>query len=224
MSAPQEPEADTPIVVPVPAPAKNRLLQDGRDMFWSMAPLVLACVVLAGVLGMCSFQPSGPGAGPAPNYDAPAALAADAAALKIPIRLPALPAGWAANSGGRGGIDGGRVDPATGQKARAVSSRVGYLTPAGMYLSLTQSNADEDALISSLDTDLVPTGTQDVDGVKWVVYEAGEGEPAWTTRLPGVTRAGRETGDTQVAITGSADNDEFRVLAKAVQSAAPLPV
>ncbi|MCV7255584.1 DUF4245 domain-containing protein [Mycobacterium hackensackense] len=224
MSAPQEPEADTPIVVPVPAPAKNRLLQDGRDMFWSMAPLVLACVVLAGVLGMCSFQPSGPGAGPAPNYDAPAALAADAAALKIPIRLPALPPGWTANSGGRGGIDGGRVDPATGQKARAVSSRVGYLTPAGMYLSLTQSNADEDALISSLDTDLVPTGTQDVDGVKWVVYEAGEGEPAWTTRLPGVTRAGRETGATQLAITGSADNDEFRVLAKAVQSAAPLPI
>ncbi|MGJ6122674.1 DUF4245 domain-containing protein [Mycolicibacterium sp. Y3] len=224
MSAPREPEADTPIVVPVPAPAKNRLLQDGRDMFWSMAPLVLACVVLAGVLGMCSFQPSGPGAGPAPNYDARAALAADAAALKIPIRLPALPSGWTANSGGRGGIDGGRIDPATGQKARAVSSRVGYLTPAGMYLSLTQSNADEDALISSLDTDLVPTGTQDVDGVKWVVYEAGEGEPAWTTRLPGVTRAGRETGDTQLAITGSADNDEFRVLAKAVQSAAPLPV
>lgn len=224
MSDAREPEADTPIVVPVPAPAKNRLLQDGRDMFWSMAPLVLACVVLAGVLGMCSFQPSGPGAGPAPNYDAPAALAADAAALKIPIRVPALPAGWTANSGGRGGIDGGRVDPATGQKARAVSSRVGYLTPAGMYLSLTQSNADEDALISSLDTDLVPTGIQEVDGVKWVVYEAGEGEPAWTTRLPGVTRAGRETRDTQLAITGSADNDEFRVLAKAVQSAAPLPV
>ena len=51
---------------PVPKPAKSRLLQDGRDMFWSIAPLVLACVVLAGVLGMCSFQASGPGQGPAP--------------------------------------------------------------------------------------------------------------------------------------------------------------
>lgn len=215
MGTPQEPDTDTPIVVPVPAPAKNRLLQDGRDMFWSMAPLVLACVVLAGVLGMCSFQPNGPGAGPAPVYDAPAALKADAVALKIPIRLPALPQGWTANSGGRGGIDGGRVDPATGQKTRAITSRVGYLTPSGMYLSLTQSNADEPALIQSLNTDLVPTGTQDVDGVKWVVYEAGEGEPAWTTRLQD---------GAQLAITGSADTAEFKVLAKAVQTAAPLRV
>src|SRR6201991_4696823 len=53
--------------VPHPKPAKSRLLQDGRDMFWSMAPLVLACVVLAGVLGMCSFQPAGPGKGPPPS-------------------------------------------------------------------------------------------------------------------------------------------------------------
>ena len=73
---------------PAPKPPKPRLLQDGRDMFWSIAPLVAACIVLAGVLGMCSFQPGGPGPGPTPSYDAPAALRADADALKIPIRVP----------------------------------------------------------------------------------------------------------------------------------------
>lgn len=67
------------------------MLQDGRDMFWSMAPLVVACIVLAGLLGMCSFQAGGPGVGPPPEFDAPAALQADAEALKIPIRLPQLP-------------------------------------------------------------------------------------------------------------------------------------
>ena len=77
--------------VPAPRPAKARLLQDGRDMFWSMAPLVLACVVFAGLLGMCSFAPTGPGPGPAPDYDAPASLQADADALKIPIRVPRCP-------------------------------------------------------------------------------------------------------------------------------------
>ena len=85
-------------------------------MFWSIAPLVLACIVLAGMLGMCSFQAGGPGQGPAPNYDAPAALQADADALKIPIRLPKLPDGWQSNSGSRNGIDGGRTDPASGQQ------------------------------------------------------------------------------------------------------------
>ena len=73
-------------------------------MFWSLVPLVAACIVLAAVLGMCSFAPSGPGGGPAPDYDAPAALQADADALRIPIRVPALPEGWHANSGRRAGI------------------------------------------------------------------------------------------------------------------------
>ena len=192
-------------------------------MFWSMAPLVLACIVLAGLLGMCSFSASGPGEGPAPDYDAPAALQADADALKIPIRLPKLPSGWQSNSGSRKGIDGGRVDPATRQSQRAVSSTVGYLAPSGMYLSLTQSNADEDKLVGSLDPDLVPTGVEDVDGVRWVVYDGGESdgkpaEPVWTTRLAG------PTGPAQIALTGAAGTDEYRTLAAATQTASPLPV
>jgi hypothetical protein len=208
---------------PAPKPAKPRLLQDGRDMFWSVAPLVLACIVLAGVLGMCSFQAGGPGEGPIPHYDAPAALQADADALKIPIRLPQLPDGWQSNSGSRKGIDGGRTDPVSGQPARAVSSTVGYLAPSGMYLSLTQSNADEAKLVASLNTDMYPTGTADVDGVTWVVYEGSQedgddAEPVWTTRLNG------PTGPAQIAIKGAAGTDEYRTLAAATQTASPLTV
>ncbi|MFY9919452.1 MAG: DUF4245 domain-containing protein [Mycobacterium sp.] len=201
---------------PAPRPAKPRLLQDGRDMFWSLAPLVAACIVLAAVLGMCSFAPTGPGQGPAPDYDAPAALQADADALRIPIRVPALPEGWRANSGSRAGIEAGRTDAAK-QPARAVSSTVGYLTPTGMYLALIQSNADEEKLVGFLDPDMVPTGTRDVDGVRWVVYEGGEGaEPVWTTRLTG------PTGPAQVAVRGAGGTDEYRTLAAAVQKQPPL--
>jgi hypothetical protein len=206
---------------PAPKPEKPRILQDGRDMFWSIAPLVIACIVLAGVLGMCSFAPNGPGKGPTPSYDAPAALQADADALKIPIRLPKLPEGWQANSGSRKGIEGGRTDPVSHQHVRAVSSTVGYLAPSGMYLSLTQSNADEDKLIASLDTDVYPAGTQDVDGVRWIVYEGANGdgkraEPVWTTRLNG------PVGPAQIAITGAAGTAEYRTLAAATQIASPL--
>lgn len=206
---------------PAPKAAKSRLLHDGRDMFWSIVPLVAACLLLAGLLGMCSFQAGGPGPGPAPSYDAPAALRADADALGIPIRVPALPEGWNSNSGSRRGIDGGRTDPATGQALRAVASTVGYLAPSGMYVSLTQSNADEEKLVGSLSDDVMPTGVADVDGVRWVVYEGSDGEgdpvePVWTTRLDG---AG---GPAQIALTGAADADEFRTLASATQTAAPL--
>jgi len=207
---------------PAPKPAKSRLLQDGRDMFWSIGPLIVACIVLAGVLGMCSFQASGPAEGPVPTYDAPGALQADADALKIPIRMPALPGGWQPNSGSRNGIDAGRTDPKSGESLRAVSSTVGYLAPSGMYVSLTQSNADEDKLVASMRPDLHPTGVEDVDGVTWVVYEGGEregrpAEPLWTTRLNG------PTGPAQAALTGAATTDEFRTLAAATQTAAPLP-
>jgi Protein of unknown function (DUF4245) len=192
------------------------LLQDGRDMFWSLAPLVAACVVLAAVLGMCSFAPAGPSQGPPPDYDAPAALQADADALRIPIRVPALPDGWHSNSGSRAGIDAGRTD-ASGQTSRAVSSTVGYLTPTGMYLALTQSNADEEKLVASIDPDAAPTGTQDVDGVRWIVYEGRENaEPVWTTRLTG------PTGPAQIAIQGAGGTDEYRTLAAAVQKQPPL--
>ncbi len=208
---------------PAPKPAKSRLLHDGRDMFWSMAPLVVACIVLAGMLGMCSFQAGGPGQGPVPSYDAPAALRADAEVLKIPIRIPQLPDGWQSNSGSRDGIEAGRTDPATGQPVRAVSSTVGYLAPSGLYVSLTQSNADEEKLVGSLDADVVPTGVQDVDGVKWVVYEGSDrdgkpAEPVWTARLRS------PTGPAQIALTGAANAGDFRTLAAATQTAAPLPV
>lgn len=207
---------------PAPKPAKSRLLQDGRDMFWSIAPLIAACIVLAGVLGMCSFQGSAPTEGPAPTYDAPGALQADADALKIPIRLPKLPEGWQSNSGSRNGVDGGRTDPESGQRLRAVSSTVGYLAPSGMYLSLTQSDADEDKLIASMEADMYPTGVEDVDGVTWVVYSGGDrdgrpGEALWTTRF------NDPKGPAQVAITGAGSPGEFRTLAAATQSAAPLP-
>jgi hypothetical protein len=131
-------------------------------MFWSLAPLVLACVVLAGLVGMCSFRPNGPADGAIPTYDAAAALQDDANALNFPIRLPALPAGWQSNSGTRTGIEAGRTDPGTGERQRAVVARVGYIAPSKMYVSLTQSNADETALVASIQKDVYPSGTEDV--------------------------------------------------------------
>lgn len=203
---------------PAPKAAKNRLFQDGRDMFWSMAPLVIACVVLAGMLGQCSFQPTGPEPGPVPRYDVSAALGSDAQVLGFPVRLPAVPEDWQPNSGARDGIDSGRVDPADGQRKRALLSRVGYITPRGVYLSVTQSNADEDRLVAAVHPELYPTGSQDIDGVRWVVYQGSErGEPVWTARLDSAA------GPTQVAITGAGNPDEFRTLARAVQDAPPLP-
>jgi hypothetical protein len=202
---------------PGPRPAKPRILQDGRDMFWSLVPLIVACVVLAGLVGMCSVRPARPSDGAAPSYNAATALRADAAGLGFPIRLPELPEGWAANSGGRGSIEGGRAG-SDGQRQRALTSRVGYIAPSKMYVSLTQSNADETALVGSIHADVYPAGARDVDGVKWIVYQGGEGtEPVWTTRLAS------PAGPAQVAITGAGSDEDVQTLARATQTQPPLP-
>jgi hypothetical protein len=203
---------------PTAKPAKPRLLQDGRDMFWSIAPLVVACIILAGMVGMCTFAPGGTNRGPVPSYDAAGALRADAQTFAFPVRLPRLPAGWQPNSGSRGGIPDGRTDPSTGQRVHAVLSTIGYISPTGMYLSLTQSNADEDKLVGSIHPAMYPTGTVDVDRTRWIVYQGdGDVEPVWTTRL------GSSAGPAQVAITGAGSVDQFRTLAVATQSQPPLP-
>ena len=187
-------------------------------MFWSLAPLVVACVVLAGLVGTCSLQPKGPAVGTVPTYDAAAALRSDGAALNFPIRLPAVPTGWHANSGGHGTIGEGRTDPKTHDRRRASFTRVGYLAPSKMFVSLTQSDADETALVESIHTGIYPAGTQDVGGVKWIVYQGGEGdEPVWTTRLDS------SAGPAQLAITGAANSDDFRTLAASTQTQPPLP-
>lgn len=53
--------------------------------------------------------------------------------------------------------------------------------------------------------------------MKWVVYQGGEDtEPVWTTRL------GTGADAVQLAITGAGSAEDFRTLAAATQSQAPL--
>lgn len=186
-------------------------------MFWSLIPLVAVCVLLAGLVGMCSFGGRGPSEGPIPTYDAARALTADAGAVGFAVRLPKVPDGWQANSGSRTGIESGRAEPGSKDKQRAIATRVGYIAASKMYMSVTQSNADETALVQSIQNDVYPSGAEDVDGVTWVVYQGGEGtEPVWTTRLDS------PKGPTQVAITGAGSSEDFRTLAIATQTQPPL--
>ena len=108
--------------------------------------------------------------------------------------MPALPDGWRANSGSRGGHRGAAVPIRPGSRLARCRSTVGYLTPTGMYMALTQSNADEEKLVGSIDPDMVPTGTQDVDGVQvgGLRRRGRTAEPVWTTRLTGPTGPGAD--------------------------------
>lgn len=184
---------------------KPRILQNNRDMALSMIPLVIICLLVAGLAGQCSFSPGGPTEGEIPDYDAEAALKGAAHTYAMPVRLPEAPQGWTANSGGIDRIDGG-----DGGKA----VRVGYITDGGDYIALSQSNARPHALANFLaGEERVAGGHENVDGVDWTVYAQEGAEPVWVA----------DRGDARWGMTGRPGDGDFRTLAEAVAEARLLP-
>ncbi|MFC6014020.1 DUF4245 domain-containing protein [Nocardia lasii] len=185
------------------AQQKHRIFNDYRDLFWSLIPLVLAAVVLAGVASQCTVATSGPTQGQIPYFDATAALKLDAKTMSFPIRQPALPEGWVSNSGSR--------DSITAAGGGAVST-VGYITSQGTYMRYSQSDATEEALSRHVLGSRYPTGTKEVAGQKWVVYAEPTEESGWIADLGGV----------RILITGAGNEAAFTALAAAITAAPPL--
>ncbi|GGK47978.1 DUF4245 domain-containing protein [Nocardia camponoti] len=184
------------------AQTKHRIFNDYRDLFWSLIPLVLIAVVLAGAASQCSVATSGPTQGQIPRFDVTTALKADARSLPFAIRNPSLPEGWVSNSGSREVVGGGQ----------AVTT-VGYLTPQTTYLRFSQTGATEEVLGRHVLGSRYANGSVDIDGHKWNVYSEPGSEAAWITDFNG----------TRVLITGAGNDAAFRTLAKAVGAAQPLP-
>ncbi|WP_069164596.1 DUF4245 domain-containing protein [Nocardia altamirensis] len=186
------------------SPQKPRILNDYRDLFWSLIPLVLIAVVFAGLASQCSFAANGPTQGQIPHFDVKAALSADARTLPFPIRNPAVPAEWKPNSGSREAISGTGGGPI---------STVGYITTQGTYMRFSQSNATEEALARFvLSGPRYGSGTEQVAGQKWVVYAEPGAESAWVA----------DFGQSRVLITGAGNKEAFTTLAQAITTAQPI--
>ena len=182
---------------------KPRILNDYRDLIWSLIPLVLICVVLAAVASQCTFTAHGPTPGQVPDFDVQSALHDDAKVLSFPIRDPAVPADWKPNSGSRDTISG----PSGG-----TISTVGYITANGTYLQLSQSDASESALADHAVSTRSTSGSRMVGAQKWTVYHVQGSEAAWVA----------DFGASRVLIKGAAGEGAYLALAQAVGAAAPL--
>jgi hypothetical protein len=180
-----------------------------RDMAAAVGVLVVLALVVAGVGRACAFAPGGPQVdqNAVPAVDAPADLARFAKEVPFPVRVPALPAGWRANSSG--------IDRVGGDSAARVV-RVGYLTAGHRFVRLLQGDVPEEQMLRvQAGTRAVgAVGPVDVGGVRWVVYGGQSGdEPIWIA----------DTGGVRFLITGSADESDFRALATAAVTGAVAP-
>lgn len=180
-----------------------------RDMLAAVGVLVVLALLVAGVSRTCAFSPGGPqiDQNAVRTVDAPADLGRFAKEVPYPVRLPAVPQGWRANSSG--------LDKAGDASASRIV-RVGYLTADNRFARLLQGDLSEEQMLrvvtggSAVDA----RGPVDVGGVRWVVYGGGSGdEPIWVA----------DTGAVRYLITGSASDADFRALATAVQSGQVAP-
>jgi Protein of unknown function (DUF4245) len=179
-----------------------------REMIGALAVLLVIVGVLAAVTRSCSFDPGAPAANPstAPTVDASAKLGQAAASVSFPVRRPALPASWHANSSS--------TTPVGSGSAADVIVRVGWLTPGGRYVQLSQSGGTSgDVVTEETGTESRATGSESVGGTSFDTYPSRRDEVAWVAALDGAV----------VLITGNATEAEFRELATAVVRAAPLP-
>jgi hypothetical protein len=186
--------------------AKPRILNNNKDMIWSLIPLLLLCAFIAVVSGNCSVGLTG-GAGDdkVPAYDVSSGLRADAKTVTFPIRLPQTPPDWKPNSGSTVALE------------NTVVSNAGYITSNGIYIQLSQTDATEDALVGSLagDKTLLGAGTREVGGRQWVAYGKPDGgRTVWVTDL----------GDVRIGLmSNKGKDDDFTTLATAVLAVSPLP-
>ncbi len=175
-----------------------------RDILLSLLLLVPVVLVIAGLNRACTFSPAGPTVDPAqlPVVDAPERLREASTRTDFPLRIPALPSGWRANSVNEQAVAGSRL------------VEVGWITPQGRYLRLVQSNLNEEALlVSAVDRGTpVARGTTEIAGTRWVMYQAEE--PVWIADVGGV----------RLLVSGSASEPDFRTLAAAATTGRVLPV
>lgn len=172
-----------------------------RDMAMAVGVLVALALLVAGVSRGCAFAPGGPQVDQdaVRTIDAPADLARYAGEVPFPVRVPAVPPDWRAQSSG--------VDPVGGGSPERVV-RVGYLTSNHRFVRLLQGAVAEEQMLRVVTGPKAvgATGPVDVGGTRWVVY-GGQGgdEPIWVA----------DTGGVRYLITGSADEPDFRALAAA---------
>lgn len=179
-----------------------------RDMLLSMLVLGVAVLVLAAVSRGCSFSPGGASGDSTslPVVDVSAELQAAVGQVKFPLREPHLPAGWRPNSDSLSSVGPNDVDQTV---------QVGWITPSGRFLQLSQSNGTPLDLVRkaaalSDDTPVSSTGTQQVNGTKWTVYPGVRTEQSWAADL----------GSVRLLVTGNGTADEFRTLTAAAQTGA----
>lgn len=179
------------------------MFQDGRDMFLNVIVVVVLMLVGVGATGLCSYNPGRPENGPVQEVDARTFIGLEARAVDFPVRFPEMPEGWVTNSARRSMV------------ANAPAPVVGWVSPDGGYLQMTQTGAPlEEAIAAQGGSARPDSRTETIDGRDVTVLSSND---ANTRDLWAV-----DAGDARLLFTGAGTDEEFRALISAALSAPPI--
>jgi Protein of unknown function (DUF4245) len=134
-----------------------------------------------------------------------AAVAADAQdAVDVPLVIPELPAGWTAN----------RAELVTGEADGIDSWQIGLLTPGEQYIGFVQGIGADQRWIADETASAEVTDRITIAGHEWQVYDRRDVQDPGNLAYVMTT----VSGDSTVVLGGTANDDEFRVLAETVGS------
>lgn len=171
--------------------------------------LVTAIVASLLVVGAVVLFTAAPNAATAPRKVAYASIAADASAsiplkdgVRTTLAAPAIPASWYAN----------RAVWSATTADKVPRWAIGFITAKQQYIGLDQGVGGDDSWVENVLQSKLATGTESVGGVSWTVYDhrkaANAGNLAYALSAT--------FGQSEVVLSGTADDAEFRQLATAV--------
>lgn len=122
---------------------------------------------------------------------------------EVPLADPQLPAQWTSNSA------------SLTTAADGISTwYIGFITPSDTFIAMSQGIEANPTWVSTLLESGIATGSETIEGIDWQVYDNREGED------PGNLAYAMSTtvGDSSYVIYGTADSNEFRTLATALEA------
>ena len=194
---------DDVVSEPAPAPARRRGLETVGDMVRSIAVVGVFVVIL--FLVVWWQRPEGARGPVDRSVDVPGVFQEAAVSAGFPLLEPTgLPDGWTPTSAW--------VEGELSSGVGGVVVHAGYLTPAGSYAEVKQTDGDAALAVRTWTDGAKRTGAVTIDGQQWQTWESAS-RKALVRRDGGTTRV----------VTGKADWPELTVLAGSLVPAASVP-
>ena len=164
--------------------------------------LVFSLLVTVGLVAAIYFLV--PRADGEPNWQVDYVAQSEIASQSLgePLLVPAMPELWRANAAELRNAANGQV----------TSWYIGFITPKDKFIAFNEAFDANETWVTNELKDYPATGTKNIDGQEWTVYDNRSYKEAGNVQYAMVTTLGRST----VVLYGTADDAEFDQLATSI--------